>query len=80
MLYRRDTHVVELQMGPSQPRLEDACAPEHFDVARLPFVTLLGKHYESLFCCLTTTMTMVMISNNFVLDDDNDDDDELFIN
>ena len=49
MLYRRDTHVVELQMGPSQLRLEDACAPEHFDVTRLPFVTLLGEHYESLF-------------------------------
>lgn len=69
MLYRRDTHVVELQMGPSQPRLEDACAPEHFDVARLPFVTLLGKHNESLF----------LLSHDYNDDHDVDDDDNVVL-
>lgn len=48
MFYRRDVHVAEIQMGTPASRLEDACAPDHFDVAKLPFITLLGE----LFCCL----------------------------
>ncbi|CAO1439859.1 unnamed protein product [Diamesa serratosioi] len=59
MLYRRDTHVVELQMGPSQLRLEDACAPEHFDVARLPFVTLLAANPETSECPLSGAYSLL---------------------
>lgn len=43
MFYRRDTHVAELQMGLPSTRLEDACAPDHFDVNHLAYITLLGK-------------------------------------
>lgn len=43
MFYRRDTHVAEIQMGTPAARLEDACAPDYFDVNKLSFVTLLGK-------------------------------------
>lgn len=43
MFYRRDVHVAEIQMGTPANRLEDACAPDHFDVAKLPFITLLGE-------------------------------------
>lgn len=42
MFYRRDTHVAEIQMGSPAMRLEDACAPDHFDINKLQFVTLLG--------------------------------------
>lgn len=43
MFYRRTTHVAELQMGIPANRLEDACAIDHFDTSRLPFITLLGE-------------------------------------
>lgn len=43
MFYRRDTHVAEVQMGTPASRLEDACAPDHFDVNKMPYITLLGK-------------------------------------
>lgn len=43
MFYRRDTHVAEIQMGTPASRLEDACAPDHFDVNKMPYITLLGK-------------------------------------
>lgn len=43
VIYRRDTHVVELQIGNLTSRLEDACAPDQYDVSRTPFATLLGK-------------------------------------
>lgn len=43
MFYRRDTHVAEIQMGSPAMRLEDACAPDHFDINKLQFVTLLGE-------------------------------------
>jgi hypothetical protein len=49
VIYRRDTHVVELQIGNLTSRLEDACAPDQFDVFRTPFTTLLGrmrKHFS----------------------------------
>lgn len=46
MIYRRDTHVVELQIGNLTSRLEDACAPDQYDVARTPFTTLLGERLE----------------------------------
>lgn len=43
VFYRRDTHVAEIQMGSPAMRLEDACAPDHFDINKLQFVTLLGE-------------------------------------
>lgn len=43
MFYRRNAHVTELQMGTPATRLEDACTINHFDINRLPFITLLGK-------------------------------------
>lgn len=43
VIYRRDTHVVELQIGNLTSRLEDACAPDQYDVSRTPFTTLLGE-------------------------------------
>lgn len=46
MFYRRTTHVAELQMGIPANRLEDACAIDHFDTSRLPFITLLGESID----------------------------------
>lgn len=46
VFYRRDTHVAEIQMGSPAQRLEDACAPDHFDINKLQFVTLLGEFYS----------------------------------
>lgn len=43
MFFKRNAHVAELQMGTPAMRLEDACATDHFDPARLPFITLLGN-------------------------------------
>ena len=43
MFHRRDTHVIEIQTGQQASRLEDACAPDHFDVNKNPYITLLGK-------------------------------------
>lgn len=43
MFYRRDTHIAEIQMGVPASRLEDACTVDNFDVAKLPYVTLVGK-------------------------------------
>lgn len=43
MFYRRDTHIAEIQMGVPASRLEDACTVDNFDVAKLPYVTLVGE-------------------------------------
>lgn len=53
MFYRRDTHVAEIQMGTPASRLEDACAPDHFDISRIPYVTLLGNKKEKLSFSIT---------------------------
>jgi hypothetical protein len=50
MFYRRDTHVAELQIGKPASRLEDACAADHFDLAKMPFVTLLASNPETQAC------------------------------
>jgi hypothetical protein len=50
MFYRRDTHVAELQIGKPATRLEDACAPDHFDLAKMPFITLLASNPETQAC------------------------------
>jgi hypothetical protein len=44
IFYRRDVHVAEIQMGKPANRVEDACASDHFDPLKMPFVTLLGKY------------------------------------
>lgn len=43
MFYRRDTHVIEIQTGKPAVRLEDACAPDHFDFNKMAYITLLGN-------------------------------------
>jgi hypothetical protein len=48
VIYRRDTHVVELQIGNLTSRLEDACLPEHFDITRTPYTTLLGEQLHEI--------------------------------
>lgn len=57
MFYRRDTHVAEIQMGSPAMRLEDACAPDHFDINKLQFVTLLGE-------CLRMSVLECELSSN----------------
>lgn len=49
MFYRRNAHVAELQMGTPASRLEDACAPDHFDPTRMQFITLLGNWFYNNF-------------------------------
>lgn len=48
IFYRRDTHVAEIQMGRPATRVEDACAPDHFDPAKMPYVTLLCEYKKLL--------------------------------
>nr|XP_014089823.2 uncharacterized protein LOC106617263 isoform X2 [Bactrocera oleae] len=50
MFYRRDTHVIEIQTGKQASRLEDACAPDHFDVNRMPYITLLASNPDPQIC------------------------------
>ena len=45
MFYRRDTHIAEIQIGTPASRLEDACAPDHFDIGKMQFITLLGEWF-----------------------------------
>lgn len=58
MFYRRDTQVAEIQMGSAASRLEDACAPDHFDINKLPFVTLLASGPELQICPLEGLYTL----------------------
>lgn len=48
MFYRRDTFVIEIQTGKPAIRLEDACAPDHFDINKMAYITLLGNVYSVL--------------------------------
>lgn len=54
MFYRRDTHVAEIQMGSAASSVENACASDHFDINKLPYITLLGKCllFQFMFCTL----------------------------
>lgn len=52
MFYRRDTHVIEIQTGKPANRLEDACAPDHFDFNKMTYITLLGKFSVHTLCAL----------------------------
>lgn len=62
IFYRRDTHVAEIQMGTPANRLEDACAPDHFDVNKLPFVTLLGKKFFIIINIIIHILTSIVFS------------------
>ncbi|ALC45334.1 CG16791 [Drosophila busckii] len=50
MFYRRDTHVIEIQTGKPAIRLEDACAPDHFDFNKMSYITLLASNPELHIC------------------------------
>ncbi|XP_022227960.2 LOW QUALITY PROTEIN: uncharacterized protein LOC111077839 [Drosophila obscura] len=50
MFYRRDTHVIEIQTGKPAIRLEDACAPDHFDINKMAYITLLASNPEPAIC------------------------------
>ncbi|XP_030081688.1 uncharacterized protein LOC111602603 isoform X2 [Drosophila hydei] len=50
MFYRRDTHVIEIQTGKPAIRLEDACAPDHFDFNKMAYITLLASNPEPHIC------------------------------
>ncbi|XP_030374318.1 uncharacterized protein LOC115623902 isoform X2 [Scaptodrosophila lebanonensis] len=50
MFYRRDTHVIEIQTGKPAIRLEDACAPDHFDINKMAYITLLASNPDPQIC------------------------------
>ncbi|KAL9900275.1 argus isoform 2-T2 [Glossina fuscipes fuscipes] len=50
MFYRRDIHVIEIQTGKPAVRLEDACAPDHFDISKTPYTTLLASNPDPQIC------------------------------
>lgn len=52
IFYRRDTHVIEIQTGKQASRLEDACAPDHFDINKMPYITLLASNPDPQICPL----------------------------
>jgi hypothetical protein len=45
-------------MGTPSLRLEDACAPDHFDINTLPYITLLAANPEKEICPLDGIYTM----------------------
>ncbi|KAH8369087.1 hypothetical protein KR009_000170 [Drosophila setifemur] len=50
MFYRRDTFVIEIQTGKPAIRLEDACAPDHFDINKMAYITLLASNPDLAVC------------------------------
>lgn len=50
--YRRDVHVIEVQIGAHAKRQEDACGPAFFNRTNLPYVTLVSE-YNYLFYIYT---------------------------
>ncbi|XP_043656187.1 uncharacterized protein LOC122622081 isoform X2 [Drosophila teissieri] len=50
MFYRRDTFVIEIQTGKPAIRLEDACAPDHFDINKMAYITLLASNPDLAIC------------------------------
>lgn len=48
-LYRRDVHVVEVQVGAHVRRPEDACGPAHFNRTAAAYVTLVSTYAEGYF-------------------------------
>lgn len=53
VLYRRDDHVAELQLGQPTYRIDDACSPRHFSAATEPYVTLLAGNPGTKECPYT---------------------------
>ncbi|XP_037808018.1 uncharacterized protein LOC119601262 isoform X2 [Lucilia sericata] len=58
MFYRRDTHVIEIQTGKPASRLEDACAPDHFDINKTPYITLLASNPDPQICPMEGLYTL----------------------
>ncbi|XP_064549374.1 uncharacterized protein aus isoform X2 [Drosophila montana] len=58
MFYRRDTHVIEIQTGKQATRLEDACAPDHFDFNKMAYITLLASNPEPHICPMEGLYTL----------------------
>lgn len=60
--YRRDVHVIEVQIGSHTKRQEDACSTQFFNRTNLPYVTLVSKFsndlsiYLSLFSNISTRL------------------------
>ncbi|CAK1603830.1 unnamed protein product [Parnassius mnemosyne] len=50
VLYRRDSHLAELQRGAPAARPDDACSPHHFNAVTAPYVTLVASNPESKVC------------------------------
>ncbi|KAJ8940121.1 hypothetical protein NQ318_009835 [Aromia moschata] len=50
LFYRRDAHVMEVQIGSHTKRREDACSSAFFDRNKLPFVTLVTTSPETRAC------------------------------
>ncbi|CAG9785295.1 unnamed protein product [Diatraea saccharalis] len=50
VLYRRDSHIAELQRGAPTARPDDACSPHHFNAVSAPYVTLVASNPESKEC------------------------------
>ncbi|XP_049823135.1 uncharacterized protein LOC109604502 [Aethina tumida] len=48
--YRRDVHVIEVQIGAHAKRQEDACGPAFFNRTNLPYVTLVTTSPETRAC------------------------------
>lgn len=50
VIYRRDSHVTEVQTGAHIRRPEDACSSPHFDKAQAPYITLVTTSPEPRQC------------------------------
>ncbi|KAH8340917.1 hypothetical protein KR059_009554 [Drosophila kikkawai] len=58
MFYRRDTFVIEIQTGKPAIRLEDACAPDHFDINKMSYITLLASNPDLAMCPMEGIYTL----------------------
>ncbi|XP_036672800.3 uncharacterized protein aus isoform X4 [Drosophila suzukii] len=58
MFYRRDTFVIEIQTGKPAIRLEDACAPDHFDINKMAYITLLASNPDLAICPMEGIYTL----------------------
>lgn len=61
--YRRDSHVMEIQIGSHTKRQEDACTPLYFNRTSLPFTTLVSKYlYYKCLVPINNIQTMQLIT------------------
>ncbi|CAG7824586.1 unnamed protein product [Allacma fusca] len=49
-IYRREGHIIELQIGSLARRIEDSCTAGHFDPQHQPFITLVSSSPETRQC------------------------------